>query len=264
MPLPEPAAGLTSRWLFPSFELFERTRSCGVLESRTASEMTDLRVLRLGRRVSPPVTAEPSTEGVMTPCSLYCGIDWATEHHDVAVVDDDGHVVARGRVGNDAAGFAPAVDAVGRGRRHRQAPDPGGDRNRARVVGGRAARNRPGDLSDQPAGRLALPGTVCGVGGQIRCHRRGAAGQHHAHRSRRAPAAARRHRTGPSHPGAGPRPTGRGVGASADRQPDPRPAQRLLPGRAGRVRRAARRRAGPTPTPAPSWPPRPPPPRPPS
>jgi transposase len=37
---------------------------------------------------------------------LYCGIDWATAHHDVAVVDADGRVVARGRVGNDAAGFA--------------------------------------------------------------------------------------------------------------------------------------------------------------
>ena len=38
--------------------------------------------------------------------SLYCGIDWASDHHDVAVVDDDGRVVARGRVGNDAAGLA--------------------------------------------------------------------------------------------------------------------------------------------------------------
>ena len=38
--------------------------------------------------------------------SLYCGIDWATAHHDVAVVNDDGRVVARARVGNDAAGFA--------------------------------------------------------------------------------------------------------------------------------------------------------------
>ena len=38
--------------------------------------------------------------------ALFCGIDWATDHHDVAVVDDDGRVVARGRVGNDAAGFA--------------------------------------------------------------------------------------------------------------------------------------------------------------
>jgi transposase len=37
---------------------------------------------------------------------LYCGIDWATNHHEVAVVDDNGDVVARGRVGNDAAGFA--------------------------------------------------------------------------------------------------------------------------------------------------------------
>ena len=37
---------------------------------------------------------------------LYCGIDWATAHHDVAVVDADGRVVVRGRVGNDAAGFA--------------------------------------------------------------------------------------------------------------------------------------------------------------
>jgi transposase len=37
---------------------------------------------------------------------LYCGIDWASAHHDVAVVDADGGVVARGRVDNDAAGFA--------------------------------------------------------------------------------------------------------------------------------------------------------------
>ncbi len=37
---------------------------------------------------------------------LYCGIDWATTHHDIAIVDDDGKVVVRGRVGNDAAGFA--------------------------------------------------------------------------------------------------------------------------------------------------------------
>jgi len=40
---------------------------------------------------------------------LYCGIDWASDHHDIAVFDDDGQVVARGRVGNDAAGFAQAL-----------------------------------------------------------------------------------------------------------------------------------------------------------
>ena len=53
----------------------------------------------------PRFVLDRTIEGVMTPC-LYCGIDWATAHHDVAVVDDDGRVVARGRVGNDAAGFA--------------------------------------------------------------------------------------------------------------------------------------------------------------
>jgi hypothetical protein len=37
---------------------------------------------------------------------LYCGIDWATAHHDIAVLDDDRKVVARGWVSNDAAGFA--------------------------------------------------------------------------------------------------------------------------------------------------------------
>lgn len=37
-----PPAGVTSREMFPSFELYGRTRSCGELESRTASEMTDL------------------------------------------------------------------------------------------------------------------------------------------------------------------------------------------------------------------------------
>lgn len=37
--------------------------------------------------------------------ALYCGIDWAQAHHDVAVIDEGGTVVARARIGNDAAGF---------------------------------------------------------------------------------------------------------------------------------------------------------------
>jgi transposase len=50
----------------------------------------------------------------------YCGIDWASIHHDVAVIDADGRVVVRERVSNDAAGFgrlltllADAGDAPG-------------------------------------------------------------------------------------------------------------------------------------------------------
>ncbi len=36
---------------------------------------------------------------------LFCGIDWAEEHHDVAVVDDTGALRARAKVRNDASGL---------------------------------------------------------------------------------------------------------------------------------------------------------------
>lgn len=37
---------------------------------------------------------------------IYCGIDWAEQHHDVAVVDGEGRAVAHGRISDDPAGFA--------------------------------------------------------------------------------------------------------------------------------------------------------------
>lgn len=37
---------------------------------------------------------------------VYCGIDWAEGHHDVALVDDDGVIRANGRIGTDADGFS--------------------------------------------------------------------------------------------------------------------------------------------------------------
>src|SRR3954453_8501978 len=36
----------------------------------------------------------------------YCGIDWAEDHHDVALVDVHGRLLARLRIGDDAAGLA--------------------------------------------------------------------------------------------------------------------------------------------------------------
>jgi transposase len=35
-----------------------------------------------------------------------CGIDWSKRHHDVAIVDQDGAVVARARVSHDITGFS--------------------------------------------------------------------------------------------------------------------------------------------------------------
>ena len=37
---------------------------------------------------------------------VYCGIDWAEDHHDIALADRDGNLLARRRISDDAAGLA--------------------------------------------------------------------------------------------------------------------------------------------------------------
>jgi transposase len=37
---------------------------------------------------------------------VYCGIDWAEDHHDIALVNRDGDLLARRRISDDAAGLA--------------------------------------------------------------------------------------------------------------------------------------------------------------
>jgi transposase len=40
---------------------------------------------------------------------VLCGIDWAEVHHDVALVDDEGTLIAKRRISDDAAGFAALI-----------------------------------------------------------------------------------------------------------------------------------------------------------
>jgi hypothetical protein len=35
---------------------------------------------------------------------VFCGIDWAENHHDVALVDERGQLVVKSHIGDDAAG----------------------------------------------------------------------------------------------------------------------------------------------------------------
>lgn len=42
----------------------------------------------------------------------YCGIDWSDDHHDVAVVDDSGQVLAKLQINHDAAGFAQLLSTL--------------------------------------------------------------------------------------------------------------------------------------------------------
>src|SRR5271166_5316572 len=43
---------------------------------------------------------------------VFCGIDWAEEHHDIALVDRDGPLLARQRVSDDAAGLTRLLELL--------------------------------------------------------------------------------------------------------------------------------------------------------
>ncbi|MFE4583486.1 IS110 family RNA-guided transposase [Streptomyces chartreusis] len=43
---------------------------------------------------------------------IYCGIDWAERHHDVALVDDTGQLLAKHRISDDAAGYRVLLDLL--------------------------------------------------------------------------------------------------------------------------------------------------------
>jgi transposase len=43
---------------------------------------------------------------------VYCGIDWAEDHHDIALVDRDGQLLARRRISDDAAGLTQLLDLL--------------------------------------------------------------------------------------------------------------------------------------------------------
>jgi len=44
--------------------------------------------------------------------TVYCGIDWAETHHDIALIDDDGQLLAKRRIGDDAAGYQLLLDLL--------------------------------------------------------------------------------------------------------------------------------------------------------
>ena len=48
---------------------------------------------------------------------VYCGIDWAENRHDVALVDAEGKLVAKRRIADSAAGFAELTAMLADGRR---------------------------------------------------------------------------------------------------------------------------------------------------
>jgi transposase len=55
---------------------------------------------------------------------VFCGIDWAEDHHDVALVDAEGMLVAKRRIGDDAAGFTTLLQLLAAAGDNDQQPIP--------------------------------------------------------------------------------------------------------------------------------------------
>ena len=124
--------------------------------------------------------------------AVYCGIDWAEGHHDIALVDGDGRLVAKRRIDESLDGVAELTAMLAAAGDSAEDADPGRDRDTARAAGRGAARQRSADLPDQPAGGGPVSGTHLGVGQEERPRRRDGVGEHPAHRRAPAPHAARR------------------------------------------------------------------------
>lgn len=56
--------------------------------------------------------------------SVFCGIDWAEGHHDVALVDHDGRLVAKRRISETIEGFAELVEMLTAAGDNAEAPIP--------------------------------------------------------------------------------------------------------------------------------------------
>src|SRR4249919_2054737 len=69
--------------------------------------MSGLGALPLGsaRALSRLRPMKASSRQEVTSVTVFCGIDWAEDHHDIAVVDEEGTLLARRRITDDAAGF---------------------------------------------------------------------------------------------------------------------------------------------------------------
>ena len=177
--------------------------------------------------------------------AVFCGIDWAEDHHDIALVDQDGTLLAKRRIGDDAAGFAALLQLLAEAGDSPDGPIPVAIETSRGLLVAEPARHRTSGVPDQPDVGIPLPRPALGRAAQVRRRRRAGAGQHPAHRPGRAPSAARRLRAGSGDRGVGPRATGRGLGAHRRAQQAALTAARVLPRPPPGLRAQARRAAAP-------------------
>ena len=75
---------------------------------------------------------------------VYCGIDWAENHHDVALVDAEGNLVAKRRIADSVAGFAELTAMLADAGDSEEAPIPVAiETSRGLLVAALRATGRP-------------------------------------------------------------------------------------------------------------------------
>jgi transposase len=76
--------------------------------------------------------------------TVFCGIDWAEDHHDVALIDADGKQLAKRRIGDDAAGFTVLLELLAQAGDDTEDPVPVAiETNRGLLVACLRASGRP-------------------------------------------------------------------------------------------------------------------------
>jgi transposase len=66
------------------------------------------------------ITTEENDSGKEEEMDVFCGIDWAEDHHDIALADRDGKLLGRRRISDDAAGLAELLALLAE---HGDSPD---------------------------------------------------------------------------------------------------------------------------------------------
>src|SRR6188508_236311 len=76
--------------------------------------------------------------------AVFCGIDWAEDHHDIALVDQDGALLVKRRIGDDAAGFTALLQLLAEAGDDPDAPIPVAiETSHGLLVAGLRATGRP-------------------------------------------------------------------------------------------------------------------------
>jgi transposase len=96
----------------------------------------------------------------MNARQVTCGIDWAEQYHDVALVDEQGQLVAKRRIGEDAQGFAMLTELLADAGDNEDNPIPIAIETPRGLLVAAPACNRPRGLCHQPADRCITFDTI--------------------------------------------------------------------------------------------------------